>query len=294
MRTFRFLIAALLMGIALGLGTVAAAAATGAERPAATAKEAEKITGEATLRDLEQLVKKVQAKLNDGKRTEPEFTAELKEFDALIGKAGKTAEGAQALAMKAMIYAQVFEDFAKAKDLFKKVATDYPGTPVAQRVPDVLNNIERVENMRKIQQSLVVGAKFPDFQEKDVEGKPLSVSQHKGKVVLVDFWATWCMPCRVELPNVIATYQKHHKNGFEIVGISLDQDGAAMKNFTKSSGMPWQQFFDGQLWQNKLAQQYGIMSIPATFLLDKQGTIIGRDLRGPELEQAVADALAKK
>jgi thiol-disulfide isomerase/thioredoxin len=157
-----------------------------------------------------------------------------------------------------------------------------------------MGNIERVENLRKIQQRLVVGAKFPDFQEKDMEGKPLSVSQHKGKVVLVDFWATWCMPCRMELPNVIATYEKHHGNGFEIVGISLDQDAAAMKNYTKTSGMPWPQFFDGQLWQNKLAQQYGIMSIPATFLLDKQGTIIGRDLRGPELEQAVADALAKK
>jgi thiol-disulfide isomerase/thioredoxin len=109
----------------------------------------------------------------------------------------------------------------------------------------------------------------------------------------VDFWATWCGPCRTELPNVIATYKKYHDQGFEIIGVSLDQDQAKLTGFTKSMNMTWPQFFDGQGWQNKLAVKYGIESIPATYLLDGNGKIIGRDLRGDELTQAVAKALGK-
>jgi thiol-disulfide isomerase/thioredoxin len=138
-----------------------------------------------------------------------------------------------------------------------------------------------------------VGAKFPDFNETDVAGKPLSIASRKGKVVLVDFWAMWCRPCRAELPNVLATYNKYHDQGFEIIGISLDQDQAKLIGFTKAMNMPWPQFFDGQGWQNKLAVKYGIESIPATYLLDGNGTIIGKDLRGDELTQTVAKALNK-
>jgi peroxiredoxin len=92
---------------------------------------------------------------------------------------------------------------------------------------------------------------------------------------------------------VIATYNKYHDKGFEIIGISLDQDQAKLTNFTKSMNMTWPQIFDGQGWGNKLAVKYGIESIPATFLLDGEGKIIGRDLRGEELQAAVAKALAK-
>jgi thiol-disulfide isomerase/thioredoxin len=144
-----------------------------------------------------------------------------------------------------------------------------------------------------MQAALTVGAQFPDFNEKDVDGKPLSIASYKGKVVLVDFWATWCGPCRAELPHVIATYKKYHDQGFEIIGISLDQDQAKLTGFTKAMNMTWPQFFDGQGWQNKLAAKYGIESIPAAFLLDGNGKIIGRDLRGEALMQAVAKALGK-
>jgi len=152
---------------------------------------------------------------------------------------------------------------------------------------------QRQMEAQKIQAALAVGVKFPDFNEKDTAGKPLSIANYNGKVVLIDFWATWCGPCRAELPNVIATYKKYHNQGFEIIGISLDQDQAKLTGFTKSMNMTWPQYFDGQGWGNKLAVKYGMESIPATYLLDGNGKIIGRDLRGDELTQAVAKALGK-
>ena len=152
---------------------------------------------------------------------------------------------------------------------------------------------QRQMEAQKIQAALAIGVKFPDFNEKDTAGKPLAIANYKGKVVLIDFWATWCGPCRAELPNVIATYKKYHNQGFEIIGISLDQDQAKLIGFTKDMNMTWPQYFDDQGWQNKLAVKYGIESIPATYLLDGNGRIIGRDLRGDELTQAVAKALGK-
>ena len=152
---------------------------------------------------------------------------------------------------------------------------------------------QRQMEAQKIQAALAVGVKFPDFNEKDTAGKPLSIANYKGKVVLIDFWATWCGPCRAELPNVIATYKKYHNQGFEIIGVSLDQDQAKLTGFAKDMNMTWQQYFDSQGWGNKLAVKYGIESIPATYLLDGNGKIIGRDLRGDELTQAVAKALGK-
>jgi peroxiredoxin len=141
--------------------------------------------------------------------------------------------------------------------------------------------------------ALPMGATFPEFNETDVEGKPVSLASYKGKIVLVDFWATWCGPCVAELPNVLKAYEKYHSKGFEIIGISLDQDKDKLTTFIKSKNMPWQQFFDGQGWKNKLAQQYGIRSIPATYLIGKDGKLIGKNYRGGALEQALAKELGK-
>jgi hypothetical protein len=92
---------------------------------------------------------------------------------------------------------------------------------------------------------------------------------------------------------VIATYKKYHDQGFEIVGVSLDKDKDALSSVLKDKGMTWPQYFDGQFWDNKLAVQYGIHEIPSNFLLDGAGNILGKQLRGPELDQAVATALKK-
>jgi alkyl hydroperoxide reductase subunit AhpC len=97
-----------------------------------------------------------------------------------------------------------------------------------------------------------------------------------------------------ELPNVLKTYTKHHSEGFEIIGVSLDDNQQKLESFLNGKGISWPQFFDGKGWNNKLAVKYGIQAIPATYLLDGNGVIIATDLRGKELEQAVAKALAKK
>lgn len=247
-------------------------------------------------KELQQLVSKVQDKLRTGKKTEQDFADELKEFDALLKahEKEKTDDVAQILLMKAFLYLQVFENPAKGKELIGQLKKDFPKTAQAKQADQILANIEKGEAAKKIQESLAVGSKFPDFSEKDIHGKPLSIANYKGKVVLVDFWATWCGPCIGELPNVLSAYEKHHKNGFEIVGISLDKDLDKLKSFIEEKKMPWQQYFDGLVWENKLAGKYGVVGIPATYLLDGTGTIIGKDLRGESLEQAVAAALAKK
>ena len=188
----------------------------------------------------------------------------------------------------------MLDNDAKATEIYNRVKRDFAGTKPAEMADKLLAQIKAQEEAKKIQRSLAAGTKFPDFNEKDVAGKPLSIANYKGKVVLIDFWATWCGPCVAELPNVIAAYEKYHAKGFEIIGISLDKDEAALTSFTKKRNMTWQQFFDGQFWANKLAVKYGVNSIPATYLLDGEGKIIGKDFRGPALEQAVAAALAKK
>lgn len=144
------------------------------------------------------------------------------------------------------------------------------------------------------QVELAAGASFPDFNEKDLDGKPLSVANYKGKIVLIDFWATWCGPCVHEMPNVLKTYEKYHDKGFEIIGISLDKDKEKLVAFLKSNNVQWPQYFDGNGWQNKLAVQYGVHSIPSTYLLDREGKIIAKKLRGEALDAAVGKALAEK
>lgn len=245
--------------------------------------------------DLQALVSKIQDGLQQGKRTEAELAPEIKEFDALLEKykVDKTDQTAEIALMKALLYIQVLDDSKKGIELVEKMKQDYPETKPGKYADTILENLKAFEEAKRIQSTLVEGATFPDFEEKDIDGKAMSISKLKGKVVLVDFWATWCGPCVMELPNVSKAYEKHHDQGFEVLGISLDQEEQRVKSFIKQKNMPWQQYFDGKFWQNKLAVKYGVQGIPATFLLDGEGKIIGRNLRGEALEQAVAKALEK-
>jgi thiol-disulfide isomerase/thioredoxin len=133
----------------------------------------------------------------------------------------------------------------------------------------------------------------PEFALKGpgLDGKPIDVTDYKGKILLVDFWATWCGPCLHELPNVVSTYEKHHADGFDVLAVSLDRDRADLEEFLKRRPLPWKQiFFDEAAkpgGRNPLVEQHGISGIPATFLLDRDGRVMATDLRGAALAKAV-------
>ncbi len=125
-----------------------------------------------------------------------------------------------------------------------------------------------------------------------IDGKEIDLQKMKGKVVLVDFWATWCGPCVAEIPNVKATYEKLSPKGFEIVGISFDQDKSKLESFVKDKGLAWPQYFDGKGWENKFGQEFGIRSIPTMWLVDKQGNLRDMNARA-NLEDKVTKLLAE-
>jgi thiol-disulfide isomerase/thioredoxin len=242
---------------------------------------------------LDELVQKVKAKLQTGKNKEQDFAEELKAFDTLQAEhqGEKTEDVAQIPFMKGLLYTQVFGNDEKAVEILNQVKTDFPETGLAKKAEQVVASIASQAAAKKTQATLVEGVQFPDFEEKDLEGNPLSLSKFKGKVILVDFWATWCGPCIAELPNVLKAYEKYHDKGFEIVGISLDSEKEKLTAFIKKNKMPWPQYFDGKGWQSKLGEKYGITAIPATFLLDKDGKLLAKDLRGDALDKAVEQAL---
>ncbi|MGO9243792.1 MAG: redoxin domain-containing protein [Verrucomicrobiia bacterium] len=132
-----------------------------------------------------------------------------------------------------------------------------------------------------------------DLKFKAVDGTDVDLAKFRGKVVLVDFWATWCGPCRMEIPNVVATYNQLHNAGFEIVGISLDQSKEKLLAYTKQAGMTWPQYFDGNGWANDISSRYGINSIPTAWLVDKKGLVRTTQARGADLARQVKALLAE-
>ena len=192
----------------------------------------------------------------------------------LIKEYPKKAEGYQLLVQVAGQ-----SDEGKMRDLAKEI--------VASEAPEDAK--ESAQGLLKKMDSL---GKPLDIKFTAVDGREVDVAQMPGKVVLIDFWATWCGPCVGEVPHVLEVYHDLHDKGFEIVGISFDQDKKKLEDFVGDKQMKWPQYFDGKGWGNKFGRQYGINSIPTMWLVDKKGNLRMMEARGG-LREKVEKLLAE-
>ena len=181
-------------------------------------------------------------------------------LEALIEVAGKTI------------------NLGKIDPLFKSLSKDILNTPKG------LEFTERVEAERKIINSMA-----PDFTQNDVNGKPVKLSDFKGKYVLLDFWASWCGPCRKENPNLVKAYKKYHDKGFEILAVSLDNKKDAWLKAVEEEDLDWTHVSDLKGWMNEVAVQYNIKFVPQNRLIDPDGKIIVRNLRGDDLQEKLKE-----
>lgn len=160
-----------------------------------------------------------------------------------------------------------------------------------------LVNTKSAQNIKKtldLMLAVVVGKPAPKFSAKSPEGKLISLDESLGKVTIVDFWASWCAPCRKENPNVVALYNEYHSKGLNIIGVSLDQDAKKWKDAIAKDNLSWIHVSNLKYWDEPIGKQYGISSIPATFILDAKGNIVAKDLRGDALRAKVKELLDAK
>ncbi len=167
----------------------------------------------------------------------------------------------------------------KAKAITAEIAQSKAPEQVKKMAADLQAKLERV------------GKPF-NLKYTGIDGREVDIAKLNGKVVLIDFWATWCGPCVAELPHVKEAYEKLHGKGFEIVGISFDEDREALEKFVKGKSMAWPQFFDGKGWANKFGKEFGINAIPAMWLVDKKGLLRDQNAR-PDLSAKVEKMLAE-
>ncbi len=199
-------------------------------------------------------------------------------------------------ALSRMNMQQEFELFKQVREGLRK---SMPRSGFFAMFRDQVDRFEQEQLMIKLQEEeakrlsnlLPIGSPAPEINQQTPQGGNFALSQLRGKVVLVDFWASWCRPCRIENPNVKRVYERFKNKGFEILGVSLDRDHAAWVKAIQDDGLPWKHVSDLGFWNNAAAQEYGVSSIPYTVLLDRDGNILEKGLRGEDLESKLASLL---
>lgn len=211
---------------------------------------------------------------------------EAKEYDMVFIKENPNALISVLLVEKALGSRQFPLDEVQA--LYDGLSPEIKESTAAKKVLDQLNAMKQQAEREK---STDVGAKAPLFSGPTPEGKELALADAMGKVTLVDFWAAWCKPCRAENPNVVKVYNKYHKKGLNIVGVSLDKKAEDWHNAIADDGLTWNQVSHLEYFNDPIAKLYNVNAIPAAFLLDENGVIVGKNLRGAALEEKVAELL---
>jgi len=182
----------------------------------------------------------------------------------------------------------------KTKDIetiFNSLDESFKKTKIGKTIQETLDTLKKQE---KAKATVAVGLTAPDFKAPTPEGKMVSLKESMGKVTLVDFWASWCAPCRAESPSLVALYNELHSKGFNIVSISLDDDAAKWKEAIAKDQITWTQVSNLKQMKDPIAIQYGVTMIPSTFLLDASGKIVAIDLKGDALKAKINELLAAK
>lgn len=169
------------------------------------------------------------------------------------------------------------------KELFENLDEEVKNSEIGKQLNETIQKAT----------ATAVGSKAPEFSAPTPEGEQLALKDALGKITIVDFWASWCKPCRIENPNVVKLYNEYHDKGLNIIGVSLDKNGQKDKwlKAIEDDGLTWQHVSNLQYWQGPVAQLYNVRSIPATFILDENGVIIAKDLRGEALRAKVSEML---
>jgi peroxiredoxin len=174
------------------------------------------------------------------------------------------------------------------ESLFNALTEDIKNSKAGKKV---IENLQKTKDMEAAEKNTAVGAKAPNFSGPNPDGETIALKDVMGKATLIDFWAAWCRPCRAENPNIVAVYNKYHDKGFNVIGVSLDRTADAWKRAIADDGLVWNHISNIAYFDDAIAQLYNVNAIPAAFLLDENGVIVAKNLRGPALEQKVSELL---